>query len=83
MARDPEVEEEGDGNGGGERDDGDNGEGYGDNGDDAYGGDDGEGVGCEEFSFSNTSARRDTKYPETVGGIEYYVAQTVTILYNK
>ena len=43
------------------------------------GGDDGDGVGCEEFSFSNISARRETKYPgEQTGGvrIEYYVEQT-------
>ena len=31
------------------------------------GGDDGGDVGCEEFSKSNILARRETKYPETVG----------------
>ena len=31
------------------------------------GGDDGGDVGCEEFNSSNILARRETKYPETVG----------------
>ena len=48
------------------------------------GGDDGDDVGCEEFNSSSNSARRDTKYPETVGvRIEYYFGKTIiTIICN-